>query len=161
MSRTLLGLFLVGAVNRPQKRKRTNRENTRTIPGQIGKIPEKSEKDESRSGSPPPRLNPPPPCLAALDCFLFFFEAWTLVHHRTRSQIASDQRSQPITDTLITGNPAERAVLWFPIVIRLVHLAVPICAKPSALEKKTPDRDLSFDRAIRCTKACMDWPRKS
>ena len=62
MSRTLLGLFLVGAVNRPRKRKGTNRENPRTIPGQIGKIPEKSgksqkdekgrkRKDESRSGN--------------------------------------------------------------------------------------------------------------
>ena len=33
------GLFLVGAVNnRPRKRKRTNRENPRTISGQIGEI---------------------------------------------------------------------------------------------------------------------------
>ena len=43
MSRTLSGLFLVGAVNRPRKRKRTNRENPRRVPGQIGKIPEKSQ----------------------------------------------------------------------------------------------------------------------
>ena len=42
MSRTLSGLFLVGALNRPRKRKRTNRENPRTIPEQIGKIPERS-----------------------------------------------------------------------------------------------------------------------
>ena len=64
VSRTLSGLFLVGAVNRPRKRKRTNRENARTIPEQIGKIPEKSgksqkgqkrtqRKDKSRSGNPP------------------------------------------------------------------------------------------------------------
>ena len=61
VSRTLSGLFLVCALNRPRKRKRTNRENPRTIPEQIGKIPEKSgkskkgqkRKDESRSGSPP------------------------------------------------------------------------------------------------------------
>ena len=33
VSRTLSGLFLVGAVNRPRKRNRTNRENPRTIPG--------------------------------------------------------------------------------------------------------------------------------
>ena len=46
MSRTLSGLFLVGALNRPRKRKRTNRENPRTIPKQIGKIPEKSGKDK-------------------------------------------------------------------------------------------------------------------
>ena len=64
VSRTLSGLFLVGALYRPRKRKRTNRENPRTIPEQIGKIPEKSgksqkgqkrtkRKDESRSGTPP------------------------------------------------------------------------------------------------------------
>ena len=48
--RTLSGLFLVGALNyyRPRKRKRTNRENPRTIPEQIGKIPEKS--GESQKG---------------------------------------------------------------------------------------------------------------
>ena len=44
VSRTLSGLFLVGALHRPRKRKRTNRENPRTIPEQIGKIPEKSGK---------------------------------------------------------------------------------------------------------------------
>ena len=41
MSRTLSGLFLVGAlliIDRPRKRKRTNRGNPRTIPEQIGKI---------------------------------------------------------------------------------------------------------------------------
>ena len=43
MSRTLSGLFLVVALNRPRKRKR---ENPRTIPGQIGKIPEKSGKSQ-------------------------------------------------------------------------------------------------------------------
>ena len=69
VSWNLLGLFLIGAVNRPRKRKRTNRENPRTIPGQIGKIPEKSGnpkkdkkgqegKDKSRSGTPP--FEPPP-----------------------------------------------------------------------------------------------------
>ena len=46
VSRTLSGLFLVGALNRPRKRKRTNRENPRTIPEQIGKIQEKSGKSE-------------------------------------------------------------------------------------------------------------------
>ena len=45
-SRTLSGLFFVGVLNRPRKRKRTNRENPRTIPDQIGKIPEKSGKDK-------------------------------------------------------------------------------------------------------------------
>ena len=60
VSRTLSGLFLVGVVNRPRKRKRTSRENPRRVPGQIGKIPEKSGKDEKgqkrkdrfRSGNP-------------------------------------------------------------------------------------------------------------
>ena len=46
VSRTLSGLFLVGALNRPRKRKRTNRENARAIPEQIGKIPEKSGKSQ-------------------------------------------------------------------------------------------------------------------
>ena len=49
VSRTLSGLFLVGALNRPRKRKRTNRENPRIIPEQIGKIPEKSGKSQKRT----------------------------------------------------------------------------------------------------------------
>ena len=74
VSQTLSGLFHVGAFNGARKRKRTNRENPWTIPGQIGKIPEKSakrtkkkqkRKDKSRSGSPV--STPPPPVLAALD----------------------------------------------------------------------------------------------
>ena len=70
LSRTLSGLFLVGALTRPRKRKRTNRENPRTFPEQIGKIPEKTgkapkrtkmdkkRKDKSRSGNHPVK-NPP------------------------------------------------------------------------------------------------------
>ena len=72
--RTLSGLFLVGAVNRPRKRKRTNRENPRRVPGQIGKIPEKiwkvpkkTRKEGQVQIGKLPRLNPPPPRLAALD----------------------------------------------------------------------------------------------
>ena len=75
VSRTLSGLFLVGALNRLRKRKRTNRENPWTIPAQIGKIPEKSGKSQKgqkrtkKEGQvqigKPPRLNPPR--LAALD----------------------------------------------------------------------------------------------
>ena len=52
MSRTLSGLFLVGALNRPRKRKATNRENPRIVPEQIGKIPEtsgKSQKGQKRT----------------------------------------------------------------------------------------------------------------
>ena len=57
VSLTPSGLFLVGAL-RLRKRKRTNRENPRTIPAQIGKIPGKvpkgqKRKDKSRSGNPP------------------------------------------------------------------------------------------------------------
>ena len=69
LSQTLSGLFLVGALNRPRTRKGTNRENPRTIPEQIGKIPKKSgksqkgpEKDKKGRTSPDqeaPRLNPP------------------------------------------------------------------------------------------------------
>ena len=69
VSQTLSGLFLVGALNRPRKRKRTNQEDPQTIPEQIGKIPGKSgksqegqkrtkRKDKSRSGSAPV-WNPP------------------------------------------------------------------------------------------------------
>ena len=78
VSRTLSGLFLVGALNRPRERRRTNRENHRSIPEQIGKIPEKlgsesPKKDEKgqkkegqvQIGQTPPRLKPPR--LAALD----------------------------------------------------------------------------------------------
>ena len=75
VSQTLSGLFLVGAVNRPRKRKRTNRENLRRVPGQIGKIPKKSGKSQKgqkrtkKEGQvqigKPPRLKPPR--LAALD----------------------------------------------------------------------------------------------
>ena len=80
VSRTLSGLVFVGALNRPRKRKRTNRENPRTIPEQIGKIPEKSGK--SRKGrkrtkkegqvqiGKPPRLKHPR--LAALERFMTF-----------------------------------------------------------------------------------------
>ena len=75
VSRTLSGLFLVGNLNRPRKRKRTNRENPRTIPKQIGKIPEKSGKSQEgqkrtkkegrvQIGKPPHLKHPR---LAALD----------------------------------------------------------------------------------------------
>ena len=79
VSRTLSGLFLVGALNRPRKRKRTNRENPRTIPEQIGekipeigKVPKRTKKDKKEGQvqiGKPPRLKPPR--LAALD-FSFF-----------------------------------------------------------------------------------------
>ena len=72
VSRTLLGLFLVGALNRLRKRKRTNRENPRTIPAQIGKIPGKVPKGQKRTKKEgqvqigkPPRLKHPR--LAALN----------------------------------------------------------------------------------------------
>ena len=76
VSRTLSGLFLVGALNWPRKRKRTNRENPRTIPEQIRKIPEKSGKSQKKRKrtkkeghvqiGKTPLLKPPR--LAALDC---------------------------------------------------------------------------------------------
>ena len=62
----------MGALNRPRKRKGTNRENPRTIPEQIGKIPGKVPKGQKRTKKEgqvqigkPPRLKPPR--LAALD----------------------------------------------------------------------------------------------
>ena len=75
VSRTLSGLFLVGALNKPRKRNGTNRENPRTIPEQIGNIPEKSGKSQKgqkrtkKEGrvqiGKPPRLKHPR--LAALE----------------------------------------------------------------------------------------------
>ena len=53
VSRTLSGLFLVGALNRPRKRKRTNRENPQTIPEQIGKILERRKKDKKGQRASP------------------------------------------------------------------------------------------------------------
>ena len=61
VSRTLSGLFLVGALNRPRKRKRTNRENPRTIPEQIGKIQKNREspkKDKKGRTSPDRETSP-------------------------------------------------------------------------------------------------------
>ena len=66
-------------LNRPRKRKGTNRENPQSIPEQIGKIPEKSgksqrtkkgqkRKDKSRSGSPPFET----PLLAPLEKVSYF-----------------------------------------------------------------------------------------
>ena len=65
VSRTLSGLFLVGTVARPRKRKRTNQENPRRVPGQIGKIPEKigkvpkRTKRDKKGRTSPDRENPP------------------------------------------------------------------------------------------------------
>ena len=74
VSQTLSGLFLVGAANRLRTRKRTNRENPRRVPGQIGKITKKSGKSqkgqertkkEGQVQIGKPRLKPPR--LAALE----------------------------------------------------------------------------------------------
>ena len=62
VSRTLSGLFLVGALNRPRKRKRTNQENPRTIPEQIRKIPgkvPKGQKKDKKGRTSPDRETPP------------------------------------------------------------------------------------------------------
>ena len=94
-----------------------------------------------------------------------------LVHHRSRSQIASDQRSQPITDTSIAGIPSERAVSWCPIAIRSrlqilgfligdrspsielnLHVPTDCMIRVFVLEITNVDRDGSFDCAIPCTK---------
>ena len=78
VSRTFSGLFLVGALNRPRKRKRTHRENTpdhpranRESPRKTGKVPKRTKKDKkgrtSPDREPPPFETPPPPRLAALE----------------------------------------------------------------------------------------------
>ena len=69
VSRTLSGLFLVGALNRPRKRERTNRKIPGPSPSKSGKSQKNREspkkdkkgqnrKDKSRSGNPPV-WNPP------------------------------------------------------------------------------------------------------
>ena len=55
LSRTLSGLFLIGAVNRLRMRKRTNRENPRRVPGKSGKFwknRESPKKDKKGRTSP-------------------------------------------------------------------------------------------------------------
>ena len=54
--RTLSGLFLVGALHRLSKRERTNRENPRTIPAQIGKVRKRTKKEGQVQIGKPPRL---------------------------------------------------------------------------------------------------------
>ena len=78
VSRTLSGLFLVGALNRPRKRKRdksgkspdhprANQEN----PRKTGKVPKRTKKEGRVQIGKHPRLKPP--CLAALDLIALFF----------------------------------------------------------------------------------------
>ena len=76
MSRTLSGLFLVGSLNGPRKRKGMGKSPDH--PEQIGKIPEQIEKGQKRTKkgrtSPDWETPPfePPPCLAALEsCNIF------------------------------------------------------------------------------------------
>ena len=95
VSRTLSGLFLVGAVNRLRKRKRTNRENPRTIPEQIRKIPEKSGKSQKgqkrtkKEGrvqiGKPPRLKPPR--LAALEHYPIKQGFWCKSHQKIHTKV--------------------------------------------------------------------------
>ena len=72
VSRTFSGLFLVGALNRPRKRKRTNRENPRKNPRANRENPRKAGKGQRRTKKEgqvqigkPPRLKHPR--LAALE----------------------------------------------------------------------------------------------
>ena len=48
-----------GAVNRLRKRKRTNRENPRRVPGQIGKVPKRTKKEGQVQIRKTPHLKPP------------------------------------------------------------------------------------------------------
>ena len=89
VSPTLSGLFLVGALNRPRERKRTNRAKSpdhpranRENPRKIGKVPKRTKKDKKGRTSPDretPRLKPPR--LAALDCGAFDTESLNLRGH--------------------------------------------------------------------------------
>ena len=68
VSRTLSGLVLVGALNRPRKRKRTDRENPRANrknPRKIEKVPKRTKKEGQVQIGKPPGLKPPR--LAALE----------------------------------------------------------------------------------------------
>ena len=99
VSRTLSGLFLVGAFNRPRKRKGTNREDPRRVPEQIGKIPEKSgkpqkgqerTKKDKQGRTSPDREAPPPfetPRLAALEGIAAQAALWRQSRYRGQSQL--------------------------------------------------------------------------
>ena len=116
MSRTLSGLFLVGALNRPRKRKRTNRENPRTIPSKSGKSrknresPKKDKKGQKRTkkdkkGRTSPDRETPrlkPPRLAALEyrgSFGAFFLRRFVTQQKTISCQSSLRRRATLTNT--------------------------------------------------------------
>ena len=103
--RTLSGLFLVGALNRPRERKRTDRENPRSIPEQIGKSQKNREspKKDKKGRTSPDRETPrsKPPRLAALD------------KPGTSKDTVSPDQSQMQRAPLIVGLP-----LWIPLNLR-------------------------------------------
>ena len=100
----------------------------------------------------------------------FCLHVSSLLHSQSRSEIASDQRSQPITDTSVDRKNLQKEQFLasdrhsitiadfgfsdcYPIALRsplrrqqtLVHLAVPICAQPPPPpDKDTRSRDQSF-----------------
>ena len=111
--------FFGNALHRPIKRKVTNRENPRTVPEQIGKIPEKSGKSQKgqkrtkKEGEvqigKPPRLKPLR--LAALNCFtaelilMFGFSRWILGW--TRLGICQEPFPAPTTQGIFLKSQKE------------------------------------------------------
>ena len=113
MSRTLSGLFLVGALNRPRKRKRTDRENPRTIPDRkIGKVPKRTRKEGQVQIGKRPRLKPPR--LAALD--------WTKIVTAAISQglmerLLSDQFFEYMCEWCETPKPTTTGMAYVNVNI--------------------------------------------
>ena len=108
-----------------EKRKRTNRENPRTIPEQIGKIPEKSgmsQKCPDKKGQKrtkrvqigkPPGLKPP--CLAALgDLPEFFRRVSRFLRPRLRGTNLRDKRQSAVFCGFLRRSAVSCENLRFP-----------------------------------------------
>ena len=90
---------------------------------------------------------------------------WPLLLRRSRSQIASDQQSQPIPDTLLARIPQEVFLVSDSIRLRSQISDFPIADRSHSgtpFKRHNPsrdqsfcdhDRDHNFDRAIRCAES--------
>ena len=121
VSRTLSGLFLVGALNRPRKRKRTNRENPRRVPEQIGKIPGKVPKGQKRTkkegrvqiGKPPRSKHPRLAALESGKCHIKFCKA---TKETRRHSTKLPNLHSPVRVGQRAVIPSERAQIWVVFV---------------------------------------------
>ena len=106
------------------------------------------------------------PVLLPCPCVLLYHPIfWPLVLRRSRSQIASDQQSQPIPDTLLARIPQEMFLVSDSIRLRSQISDFPIADRSHSgtpFKRHNPsrdqsfcdhDRDHNFDRAIRCAES--------